>query len=613
MFDFMITYLYDRKVLRDLPSEALQVCLDVHPTFAILIREKCFLNAHLRQELQLEDDDVAFDTFPTAISPLLELWYFTNSAASRRRNADKSGPMLKRDSLFFPLVCFKHSLHTWLVQSGGLDLSSSGSNNNNITSNNSTGTAASDCICTNVCNSNNWPVSTMPQEAGVGPGALVEACDLLLDQRMASLPPFVLTVLTKLSLALPDFLERTLYTQHLTLHQGCPVTLAHTWEVFIQPLLRLRKFSPDFKPLYSLEVVFGQTMVEESTLRLNAMLILFAHEEWVLWIGTVAPFPACKHGSTLTLKATDVACSINMLSKCVSDIAGVFDTAPGMESVSHRWMLQKLFPGVCHMLHAQARQNLVMLLNSRIELLANNINSYTANRHPSLAGQTKSEHGFHSKLNTALHPLGLDLNNCQTLTNTQKRFLQDELQRKTGHSSSNVRSENIAQGLQSALQGLFSSEVRFFISNAKTHILLCRTFDDGDDGYGNGVDGDDGYENNVDGDDGYENNVDGDDGYGNGVDGDAGYNDNGVDGGDDDDNTDVDGGDDDDNTDVDGGDDDYDNAVDGDDDDTDMDGDDDYANGINGDDDDNYMGCDNDDDYDDSGRDRLILISWRWS
>ena len=417
------------------------------------------------------------DTVPEPLSPLLQLWYLTNATARKRRNPGHVEPVLGRHSLFFPLACFKHSLLTWLAQAGGLDIG--GHNNNNNNNYISSYSTENDCISTNICNSNNWPVSTMSQEAGVGIDSLVEACDQLLEESMsnpASLPGCVTEVLTKLFLALPDFVERTLYTQHLTLHRGSPITLAHTWDVSIQPQLRLRKFPKTFKPQYSLEILFGQGMVAESSFCLNAMLILFAAKECVLWIGTVTPFPACKHCKTMTLKTLDVDSSISLVREDLSDISLVFNMVSGVETVSHWWMLQKMFPGVCHMIQGQERQNAADLLDSCVELLAGNIQSLMSK---CLSNQSTGtlKICFHSKLRSILETLGLhfslfppekDFNEGYTIPQC---FPLDDIHCNTVTPVSG----HLAHCIRSGLFKEFSKEIHFFIGNRKTHILFCRS------------------------------------------------------------------------------------------------------------------------------------------
>ena len=416
---------------------------------------------------------------PECFSPLLELWYLTNAAATRKRSPNQLRPVLSRNSLFFPLVSFKHSLQTWLVQAGAADLtghSNNNNNNNHDVNNKSSNSAENDCISINMCNSNNWPVSTLPQEAGVGAGALAEACHMLLMHKPSGLPNFASRVITKLSLALPDFLERTLYTQHLTFHRGSPVTLAHTWETFLQPQLRARQSPCSVKPRFSLEIVFGQTDVEESSLRLDAMIILFDTESWVLWIGTVAPFPACKHGGTLTLKTLDVDISISSLREDVGDIKSVFNTEFGVESINHRWMLQKLFPGVCHMIHAQKRQGLVDQLDSRIELLVGHIQAISSNRTLSQSSFTSRESYLHPKLRAVLRTVGIVPRNLHSEISTRDTLTQRcPLQYIESNSLAHAYTAHLPTDIRLSLHAMFNQEVQTTLGNRKSHVIVCET------------------------------------------------------------------------------------------------------------------------------------------
>ncbi|RUS91324.1 hypothetical protein EGW08_000938 [Elysia chlorotica] len=461
-----------KEIIKWLPSEALQACLDVHPRLADIIKDSSFLNYHTRKELNLKDNDVRFDVVPESLSPLLELWFITNAASTARRRPRKFGPVLNRNDLFFPLACFKHSFQTWLAQAGGSDLGGLNRNGNIVNRNNSN-TAENDCISTNFCNSNNWPVSTMPLEAGVGIGTMAEACHWLLTERPRGLPKYVKRVLTKLSLAVPDFLEGTLYTQHLTLHRGAPVTLANTWEVFIQPQLRARNPPSSFKPLCSLEIIFSRTNRTDSSLCLNhAMAILFARDTWILWIGTLAPFPVCKHDSTLAFKTLDVACSVASLKNEVSELTCMLNTASGAESLSHRWMLQKLFPGVCHMIHDQDRQTKVDKIESNIKLIVRHIQLIILNR-----TLKQSEVYLHPNLGSVLRKIGI--NSFSPLSeedSTSATFTGScPLQQNEIISLSQPYGAYLVEHIRSCLQAKFSEEAKFFFCNRQSHMIVCQS------------------------------------------------------------------------------------------------------------------------------------------
>lgn len=460
-------------ILDELPSEALQVCLDVHPTLADIVKDISFLNRHTRKELYLRDNDVGFRDLPRSFSPRLELWYFTNAAATARRSHQPSRAkacVLDRSSRFFTLACFKHSLQTWLAQAGGLDLSVHSHKDSNGNYRNNSNSAENDCISSNICNSNNWPVSTMPQEAGVGMAALVEACDVLLDSKASALPAYVTETLIKMFLALPDFLERSLYAQHLNLHRGSPVTLAHTWEVFIQPQLQMKKLASPFRPGFSLEILCRETVDEGIGLRVNAILILFSPETCVIWIGTVAPFLACKHGTTRTLNTFDMKCSLKSLKNEVGCIADMFDIAFGGESPNHRWMLQKLFPGVCHMIHRKERDNTLSLLNSRIDLLAQHINNGIA-KFSSTTRESLKRLVF-AKLQDAVRCLGVGLCFHDPDTASTQRCPLQHVQHNT-ISQTHETQFYLVESIRSGLHRYFASEAQHFICNTKSHVMVC--------------------------------------------------------------------------------------------------------------------------------------------
>ncbi|GFS05992.1 hypothetical protein ElyMa_001213500 [Elysia marginata] len=283
-----------------------------------------------------ENSDAKYDDLPK-LSLMAELWYFTNaSAASFHQDCrSRSPPMINRSSPYFRLACFRHLLHTWLADAGGLG--------------------------------DMWiSDSYLFRYQQAKPETLLKTCSALLDEIPSELPNYVIEVMVKLSMVLPDILEKSINSKYMRLTRGFPGTLFHRRNLKTE--LQSRGLSGYAKPGYSLEIFSADTLPDRS---IHCILILFYPKTFTVWSGRVDCYYLCKPRNTTVIRTIDANSSLQSLKKEVRDIVSAFDDT----LIKETWHCIGLFPGVCDTAHRVYRHDVCELLNSRIRLLARTIDS----------------------------------------------------------------------------------------------------------------------------------------------------------------------------------------------------------------------------------------------
>ncbi|XP_055886322.1 uncharacterized protein LOC129926427 [Biomphalaria glabrata] len=398
-------------IIQYLPSSSLTACCQVHPKLKDLVHHHHFLDRHFRSTLGLlsgKDEDISYDMVPKEMPNLMHLWFYTHNAVTSGKT------LLSRDSLFYPLECFHHSLLTWLAQAistkpgifeGNHNLASSYSN------------------FTDYHKSNLFKI-------------------------VYRLPSFVLKPLTKLALLFPDLIWRTILATHCSLHDGKPVNLQNVW---------YDGFTTDqrdhFDNQFCMEILCDYT--KDYFAKMSALLILFRKDRCILWTGVVACFPGCKFEETWAIASLDSTSNVECTkSRCQTVIQTFLTNASTETATNCQWKKRNIYPGLCFHIQSSCRESLTSHLQKEIEQL-------------SLCLKEVLNSGDILKTEIPV----LEPNSLQEVIKFNRS--RDNVLNEPKQNNSDLSTDDIAASILKHLHYIYRQEVMEYFTDPDTHEVLC--------------------------------------------------------------------------------------------------------------------------------------------
>ncbi|KAH9510326.1 hypothetical protein Btru_042777 [Bulinus truncatus] len=402
-------------ILQYLPSSSLMACSLAHPKLKELMLQRHFLDRHFKNTLGLltsEDVSVSHDIVPKELPHLMHLWFLTHNSACT--NDDRKS-LLSRESPFYPMESFRHSLLTWVAQAISAKAGIFEVNHN---------------VASIYCHISDYQ-------------------KLNLFKDVLSLPQFILQPLGKLALVFPDIIWKSILATHCSLHIGKPVNLQNVWYDGFSEEQRIL-----FEHHYCMEILCGQT--GHSLAQMSAMMILFRPDKYIVWTGLVACFPGCKFEETWALAVLDTSSSVETTrSGCTTVIESFLSNIVLEQSNNCQWKKQNFYPGLCYQLHQQPRKDLISSLQETVKTLTQSLSElFNPDDHFNMS---------FSILETKY--------NLKMLT--QRRFTISSDFHSNLNGSVAITSVHIQSSLLQQLDSLFRAEVMDYFGDPEVHEIIC--------------------------------------------------------------------------------------------------------------------------------------------